>query len=335
MNLRRFLISLIAAELVLIGAGCSGGARVIPWRNLKPVVAPTPRLAPACSVRNLHRSVELQAGAGTAFGPIKLTNTGRRPCSLLGRPRLTVTGAVARGIHVSIGSMLAADWFSADWLRLQKAASLRALKTGESAEAFVQWISACGPGSSARVDGLTVTLRNGDRIVMRFPGSEPVCYGPHGRVDIAVSPFTPALRSQPRTIRLPLRASFSGQKFVKRKIVSPSLRTRRGQILRYEITLTNTSKRPFRFHGCPLYDEEFSGAQDKNGVSRQATFTYVLNCRPVGMIAAGVSVRFAMELPVANNAVPGTAVVGWGLAPPYEGEGLGGGSITVARIEVR
>ena len=96
--------------------------------------------------------------------------------------------------------------------------------------------------------------------------------------------------------------------------------------------LMNASKRPFRFHGCPPYDEEFLGAQDKNGVSEQTSFTYVLNCRPVGTIAPRQSVRFAMELPIPKDASLGRGVLSWAPAPPYEGEGVESSAVTVVEV---
>ena len=91
------------------------------------------------------------------------------------------------------------------------------------------------------------------------------------------------------------------------KLRSPTLHARRGGLLRYEIALTNTSRRTFHFARCPAYLEQLA--------PRGRAELYILNCRSAGAIAPGANATFAMVLRVPRAAPRGANGLFWELAP--------------------
>jgi len=73
-------------------------------------------------------------------------------------------------------------------------------------------------------------------------------------------------------------------------------------VLRYTVTLQNTGSQPVVFPAdCPIYLEWASFAKEP----------HILNCRPVGTIAPGRSVRFDMQIPVPMGTRPGRYDLRW------------------------
>jgi len=60
------------------------------------------------------------------------------------------------------------------------------------------------------------------------------------------------------------------------------------------------------FPDCPTYGEWAA-----NSSTAFAKAFYVLNCRPVGAIGPGQSVRFAMEIPVPSGTAAGQYMLYW------------------------
>jgi len=80
-----------------------------------------------------------------------------------------------------------------------------------------------------------------------------------------------------------------------------------GSVLGYTVTLQNTGSQPFAFPtDCPVYLEWASDST--RGVAKEP---HILNCRPVGTIAPGQSVRFAMQIPVPSGTQPGPYDLRW------------------------
>lgn len=93
--------------------------------------------------------------------------------------------------------------------------------------------------------------------------------------------------------------------------VKPGLRAfavHRGEMLHYQVAVTNTGTRPFHFAGssCPVYIEQIEAGPEQ---------VYVLNCRPAGTIACGATVVFAMQLRVPSSAPLRNTSLTWELAP--------------------
>jgi hypothetical protein len=81
----------------------------------------------------------------------------------------------------------------------------------------------------------------------------------------------------------------------------------RGSIVHYTVTLRNTGSEPITFPAdCPVY-----GQWAADSTQAFAKDFYVLNCRPVGTIAPGQSVRFAMQVAVPVGTEPGPYTLYW------------------------
>ena len=80
-----------------------------------------------------------------------------------------------------------------------------------------------------------------------------------------------------------------------------------GSVLRYTVILQNTGSEPVAFPtDCPVYLEW--AADSTRAFAKES---HVLNCRPVGTIAPGQSVRFAMQIPVPSGTQPGLYDLRW------------------------
>ena len=120
------------------------------------------------------------------------------------------------------------------------------------------------------------------------------CYG-----RVAVSPFQqwPAPEASPTpnpvgslTIRIDAPSSVTA-----------------GSVLQYTVTLQNTGSQPVVFPAdCPVYLEW--AADSTRALAKEA---HVLNCRAVGTIAPGQSVRFAMQTSVPSGTQPGPYDLRW------------------------
>lgn len=298
----------VAVALVFTVVACSGGTAVVPWINQKPAKYHPPKLAPACTAKDMKAAPLMLGLAGGAAGTIELTNIGDHPCSLVGRPRLAF-----RHVRLSVTPEPLPSWVSSDSLQ-NPLGSLRALQPGKAAWDFITWLFWCGPGGDPGVlpDGLAVMLPGGGRIVLPIRRGSASCYGPSGSASLSATPFYPAPRSPSPSSRLPLSATIVGMKTDIRIVpkaegaaVKAYTRIHRGEIVRYRIALKNTSKRPLRFRSCPAYSEGL-------GLTK---LTYILNCRSVGMIAPEKTVLFAMEFRVPQHAQLGPGGLFWELLP--------------------
>jgi hypothetical protein len=126
-------------------------------------------------------------------------------------------------------------------------------------------------------------------------------FAPYGMVacgrTLGLTEYQP-LELQPTTVELSLAASLS---------LPTSVRA--GDLLRYTVTLRNTSSQPVVFGpSCPAFVQLLvwptpTGVRVKD--------VYLLNCTPVASIAAGAATSFAMQLEVPAVAPPGPATVEW------------------------
>src|SRR5207247_6073377 len=90
------LSPLLAGLALTTAAAAASSGPVIPWLDQRPVQAAAhPPLAPPCSARELHAHLFLQGATGSLVGGVDFTNAGSSPCSLLGWPQVTFTGAAA------------------------------------------------------------------------------------------------------------------------------------------------------------------------------------------------------------------------------------------------
>jgi hypothetical protein len=325
---RRRLLALAAAGLVVACAvgvdlaasgGTAGTPGTIPWLPTRPSLGPAhPPLAPACTASQLHASLFMQGASMSLVGPISIVNRSSQPCSLLGRPKLSFAGATSK-------------WRETPWTNgsfsipfdplAPPVGSLRALRPGEHVSVQLWWSNWCGrgakPGGSATLPptAMVLTAPGGGRILLhnalRRSFFSPVCNGGAGSSSVLqAGKFTPFVPQGPPSSHIPLKASIvSGQPVTIKgeKLRPPTFVAKPGSWLSFTVVLTNASAEPFRFgRTCPAYTEDWGG------VARAQA--YVLNCRPVGAIAPGRSVKFAMRIRVPNTKLPVPAF-GWTLAP--------------------
>jgi hypothetical protein len=305
----------LAAAAVGVAAAAGAAASpsvVVPWLDQHPRKASArPPLALACRAHDLRAQLFLQGATGSLVGGVDLRNVGKAPCALLGWPRVSFTGAGTATTHWQV-KKLAASPAPPDVLA-DPPGSLRALRPGKTASVSLFWSNWCGPGaqptgaSGTPPEGIAVGLSSGTTITVPLTRA-PRCDAPQDPSIVSVGPFIPAVRRLPESSRLPLRAAIVGPRPVR---VKPGLRAfgvHRGQLLRYQVALTNTGQRAFRFapSSCPVYIEALTPA---------APQAYVLNCRPVATIAAGATVLFAMQIRVPASVRLGVTGLNWELAP--------------------
>jgi len=83
-----------------------------------------------------------------------------------------------------------------------------------------------------------------------------------------------------------------------------------GQLLQYQVTLTNVSGAPFHFDACPPYREAMDTVPRK-----QVVGIYQLNCAPVGILPPGGTATFSMVLEVSRDAPTGPQQLSWQFGP--------------------
>jgi hypothetical protein len=274
-------------------------ALVVPWLDQHPAKPSSkPPLAAPCRAGDLSAHLFLQGATGSLVGGVDLFNGGTSACSLVGRPTVSLTGTTAAQVQIKGAAQPKQPEVLAD-----PPGSLRALQPGKSASAALFWSTWCG----ARPDALTLGLASGTTINLPLAHA-PRCDAPHDPSAISVGRFTPTPRRLPMSSRLPLRVAIVGSRPVQVKPGLRAFRVHRGERFGYEVAVTNTGPRPFRFaaSSCPSYIEQFGDAPAQ---------VYVLNCRPVDTIAPRQTVLFRMQLTVPVGAQAGNTSLTWQLAP--------------------
>jgi hypothetical protein len=306
---------LLVLLVLLVSSSASAAASrgpVVPWLDRRPAkVAAHPPIAPACRARDLHARLFLQGATGSLVGGVELTNAASSPCSLLGRPRISLTGPAAARTpwHVR---RIARSSGPPDAL-VDPPGSLRSLRPGKSAVVSLYWSNWCGPGSrpaggpGTPPAGVEIRPPGGGSLVLPVARA-PRCDAPLFWSVLSVAPFAPAARRLPPSSRLPLTVAIVGPRPVLLRPGLHAFRARRGELLRFRVALTNAGSAPFRFarSGCPVYLEDVAPA---------APEPYMLDCRAAGTIAAHETVLFAMQIPIPARARLGTHGLTWELAP--------------------
>ena len=253
----------------------------------------------ACRAADLHAHLFLQGATGSLIGGITLRNAGSAPCSLVGRPRISI--ARAKATHWQI-KRLARSATPPDVLA-DPPGSLRALAPGKSAGITLFWSNWCGPAPA----GFAIALGGGSTLTVPTAHT-PRCDAPQGSSVLSVAPFAPATRRLPASSRLHLAVAIVGSRPVAIKPGVRAFRVRRGELLHFRVAVKNTGKAGFRFapSSCPLYIEQLNATSAR---------PYVLNCRPAGAIAPRHAVLFDMQIPIPARTRLGLSNVTWELAP--------------------
>jgi hypothetical protein len=302
--------TLIAATMLALvttafSAADNGDDGTIPWLPTRPPRPVEPPLSAPCRAPSLRAELQVQGATGNLIGGVVVRNAGPASCSLRGRPSARFEGGPAAETPLRVVPT-AADPLDTS-LIYDRGSSLRALGRGRSTVVPIFWSNWCPPDVVITSTGTPPT-----RLVLVLPdGAEltavvdraPRCDEPAAPSTLAIKPFARRGRQPPRSSHLPLRAAIVGGSFDKRE--SPSLQVRAGGVLRYEVALTNVSRRRFRFRNCPTYLQDLD----------RRTELYVLNCRPVGVLQPRATARFAMRLRVPKDARRGRTSVFWLLGP--------------------
>jgi hypothetical protein len=305
--MRRALIAAIMLVLLTTAFDAAGdrGDGAIPWLPTRPPRAAEPPLSPRCRAPDLRAQLQVQGATGSLLGGVLVHNAGRAPCSLRGRPSARFDGGPASATALRVIAS-AADPLDTS-LIYDRASSLRALGPRRSAFVPIFWSNWCPPDVV-----VTSTGTPPSRLVLVLPGGAeltaavdrvPRCDDPAAPSTLAIKPFARRGRQPPASSHLPLRAVIVGGTTDKTR--TPSLRVHAGGLLRYEVALTNVSRRPFRFRECPTYLQDLSGRHE----------WYVLNCRLVGVLESYKTARFAMLLHVPKGVRLGRTGLFWLLAP--------------------
>jgi hypothetical protein len=294
------------------------------WRmaNSLQVVAGAAQLRP-CLSSDLRAAAGRASAAtgGQLYNSIVFSNHSSSPCRLDGTPRLQLITAS--------GSTLALPQSNGPtpWapnapgvVVMDAGAPVPAPTAGQenpTGQASVTFIMYDCPGPAPALSRVVVALPNGRgsisvpaRTGVAFSGGG-TCEGNASVHSIGVSPFT-GLMPQPN--------------WVENSQLAITLRlpdhVHAGQTLRYEVTLTNSSGAPFKFHDCPSYTEDASRPGHKNLAN------YQLNCSSVRWLAPDESATFAMVLDIPADTPPGPGRLRWEMRSTY-GNGEGSGTLTV------
>jgi hypothetical protein len=285
-------------------------------------------LTPAAQLRPCV-ATDLQAATGRAgaatggqlYNSIVFSNHSSTPCRLDGTPRLQLITAS--------GSTLALPQSDGPTPWAPNAPGVVMMDAGAPApaptagqenpagQASVTFIMYDCPGPAPALSRIAVALPGGRGSISVLAGSGVAfsggfrCEGNANVHSIGVSPFS-GLGPQPT--------------WVESSPLSITLRlpdhVRAGQTLRYEVSLTNSSRAPLKFHDCPSYTEDASRPGHKNLAN------YQLNCSSVRWLAPDESATFAMVLDIPADTPPGPGRLRWEMRSTY-GNGEGNGTLTV------
>jgi Protein of unknown function (DUF4232) len=279
-------------------------SHVVPWvdraaqpfiavRPVSPPPAAVPRGTPACTAAQLRVSEVANPGYTQSDGVyITVRNAGTRPCVLHGYPaQVFAVRADGRLVKLTLRHESADLGRPND--KVIPSAVLRSKR--DTASLLVDSQRACITDyrSTPVYWAVEVELADGSKLHVNTRAAGPSFFacGPVG-----VGPFVP--------VPLPEPSPAGTFEALTVHIAAPST-VSPGQLLKYTVTIANSSARAVSFHSCPSYQEAFYPAAGADFVGR-----YQLNCDTVHAIPARGSVRYAMQLPVPANA-SGTVKFTW------------------------
>jgi hypothetical protein len=295
----------VVLSTMLASPAQSDGAAV-PWLD-QPVAAPPaaltapPPLAPRrCSADDLHIALGATgARHGYATQEILITNHSSDACSMTGFP---VTQILPESeTPQTLGAHEQAPQLASEQVNLSP---------GEQAIMLVG-----APGSCEAATGETRKVAR--KIQFSLPGASPkVLEG--AQIDTLCGPASVLHFSAVRNVAAPglLGAAASGpQTGELTGAVNAPIIARRGETLRYTVTLSNPTGSEASLAPCPSY------TQSLYSEGKVASNTMRLNCSAAGnKIAAQASATFEIQLPIPASLPPGDAKLSWVL---QNGPGVG------------
>jgi hypothetical protein len=273
----------LIALAVALAAGCGGShakPTVVPW-----VSQPPPSAGPGgrpCTASVLRATPVLSSATGGLVGEIQLRNAGKEPCSLSGKPAVKLRPALPQSVTSLIlpGTGLPASW-------------LRSLGGDRRASLPITLFNWCYPPQTTT---LVLTL-SGGRGRLTVPLHEsPRCIVAATPTTISLAAFQPS--GGPT-------APWTQQ--VAARVLPQTLKGRAGQVLRYQVELTNHSRKTVALKPCPFVSQALA-----HGSTPRVD---VLNCGPAGELKPGNSVIFQMELGIPATVPGGPNSLSWTLDP--------------------
>ena len=310
-------VLLVTGVLALAVGASIASTGLIPWLNRKPAKVQAPRLAPPCQAKNLYAKLNYGVSLNDLSGSFVLVNTDSRACSLAGRVRLALINPRVSKPHLFL-KYTPPEPPQQGVMDTRPRSLLRAVPHDRGAGLHFSWKNWCGPGSPPK--SLELRLPNGDRIVKSLsevPGCEKERWQTALEYGALYPDWEPESLISMYQLReaIPLRASIvsAGLPTIQKKYKRDKsgrtytyLRVERGSIYRFRVSLHNAGKRSFRFKKCPYYQEGFFSADMRPEF-------FVLNCAPVGVIAPGKVVSFAMEVHVPDETKLGLNLFYWSI----------------------
>lgn len=268
-----------------------------PYKPVRPAPsspAPVPPGTPNCQSTALHVTDVTNPGYTQSDGvSITVRNTGNRSCALHGYPT-RVTGIRDDGRRVRLST----SHEPADLGRPNDKTIPWAFLRPQRDVAYISVDSQRACLSDYRglhtYRAVQVGLPGGTTLDVNISPAGYYSYFACGGV--GVQPFLPPALPEP--------SSAGTFEALSAHVEAPTT-AMPGQLLRYVVTITNSSGKNVSFRSCPSYQEAFYTSGGAQFVGR-----YQLNCDTVHVIPAGQSVRYAMQLPVPANA-SGTVKFTW------------------------
>lgn len=260
----------------------------VPWTDAPPppVASPEPSSppaanAPACSANDVAaRPGESSGAGGHLLTQIVFRNVSDDECLLDGYPVVTASDAGRQDVVATNGSFFPNP-------------PTGDLEPGDTAILGLETDTYCparpdGGGGLAPYSRVSVELPGGGAVSLRMD-LDVTC-----GVGITKFGVTPTQENLPPDPLAKLEAQ-----------MSLPAEIRAGDTLRYVVALINPTDDAIGLRECPGYTE--SGGPPSTKAS------YSLNCAAVGSLAAGETVRFAMEFEIPADAPPGTYRLIWSL----------------------
>lgn len=331
-------LAMVGLVLMTVLAGCGGTvapnadtkgvADVVPWSALKPApaAAPTPLPVPAgtadCTSADLTARFTGAEGLtdGQLIGGFVFSDRSSAPCQVRGKPTIQLRAADGEPITVRPGPDLLGNPPSSPVLLLPgRATNSSGPAVPGQASLVLTWptldpatgSTTCFP-TPAVATSVTFTVPGpGGQVTVTAPLTGTRHPAPVAPCDgiLGVSPFQ-AITANPTPPLLSAR------------IQAPATVVA-GQVLRYQVVLTNHSKAAVDFSRiCAAYTESLAGGAGA-GENLKVVEQYQLNCAAAGKLQPGHSIIFAMELATPGTASHVLAYLDWGLIP-WSGFATGG-----------
>jgi hypothetical protein len=316
-NATLLLANLALASCAATSQGGPAGATPVPWLPLEagPPVFPTPPpivIPPgtaSCHASDLVASYRGTngIGGGVVSTGISIGNRAATPCVLFGSPTIRLLNA--QGGEIAITSVPATEWAAK---RVLLAAHTNDMSASIGAAAVVfDWQSFDIQAQACPNQAPPASI-----LAIRLPGDSTEFTVPTGGDHSTLAPCNSRIRVWPVQGVEPVPPPVPHRLVA--TITAPT-QVGAGERLRYTVSLRNITDEPVTFGSvCPSYVE--------SGIAKEI---YALNCRPVGAIAAGGTVLFAMELGVLASVPPGVDTFVWRLGFDFDADTWARGSIRV------